>query len=96
VEKNDDVGGTWLENRYPGCRVDTPNHFYSYSFAPNHGWSQYFSPRDEIHCYLRSCAQALGVRSRVRFKTRMTAATWDHGRQQWRVTVEAPGGRNAS
>ena len=34
VEKNGDVGGTWFENRYPGCGVDTPNHFYSYSFAP--------------------------------------------------------------
>jgi len=33
VEKNADVGGTWLENTYPGCRVDVSNHFYSYSFA---------------------------------------------------------------
>ena len=29
VEKNADVGGTWCENSYPGCRVDLPNHFYS-------------------------------------------------------------------
>ncbi|HEX4821943.1 MAG TPA: NAD(P)-binding protein, partial [Acidimicrobiales bacterium] len=28
LEKNADVGGTWFENRYPGCRVDVPNHFY--------------------------------------------------------------------
>ena len=33
LEKNEDVGGTWLENDYPGCRVDIANHFYSYSFA---------------------------------------------------------------
>ena len=92
VDKNDDVGGTWLENRYPGCRVDTPNHFYSYSFAPNHGWSQYFSPRDEIHRYLRSCAVSFGLRPRIRFGTRMTAATWDESRRQWRVTVEGSGG----
>src|SRR3546814_8598939 len=25
VEKNDDVGGTWLENGYPGAGVDTPS-----------------------------------------------------------------------
>ena len=24
LEKNADVGGTWLENEYPGCAVDTP------------------------------------------------------------------------
>jgi 4-hydroxyacetophenone monooxygenase len=92
VEKNDDVGGTWLENRYPGCRVDTPNHFYSYSFAPNHGWSHYFSVRAEIHRYIRWCADTFGVRRRVRFQTRLTAATWDESRQQWRATVEGAGG----
>lgn len=25
-EKNNDVGGTWLENRYPGCTCDIPSH----------------------------------------------------------------------
>ena len=25
-EKNDDIGGTWLENRYPGCTCDIPSH----------------------------------------------------------------------
>src|SRR6185312_8102148 len=31
VESNADVGGTWLVNTYPGCRVDNSNHMYSYS-----------------------------------------------------------------
>ncbi|HKI75412.1 MAG TPA: NAD(P)-binding protein, partial [Pseudomonadales bacterium] len=31
IEKNANVGGTWYENTYPGCRVDSPNHTYSYS-----------------------------------------------------------------
>ena len=43
LEKNDAVGGTWYENRYPDCGVDTPNHFYSYSFHRNPNWSGYFS-----------------------------------------------------
>ena len=25
-EKNHDLGGTWLENRYPGCMCDIPSH----------------------------------------------------------------------
>ena len=25
-EKNSDIGGTWLENRYPGCACDIPSH----------------------------------------------------------------------
>lgn len=32
-EKNEEVGGVWWENRYPGCRLDTPNFAYSLSFA---------------------------------------------------------------
>lgn len=29
-EKNEDIGGTWLENRYPGCACDIPSHAYTY------------------------------------------------------------------
>ena len=36
IQKNGSLGGTWYENTYPDCGVDTPNHFYSFSFAPNH------------------------------------------------------------
>jgi hypothetical protein len=25
-DKNSDIGGTWLENRYPGCTCDIPSH----------------------------------------------------------------------
>ena len=42
-EKNAEVGGTWYENRYPGCAVDTPNHFYQFSFEPNNNWPNYLS-----------------------------------------------------
>ncbi len=43
VDKNSEVGGTWFENTYPGCRVDNPNHLYSYSFEPNYDWPQHYS-----------------------------------------------------
>jgi hypothetical protein len=29
-EKNEDIAGTWLENRYPGCACDIPSHAYTY------------------------------------------------------------------
>lgn len=34
-EKNADIGGTWLENRYPGCACDVPSHAYTYPWALN-------------------------------------------------------------
>ena len=45
LEKNDDVGGTWLDNSYPGCRVDVSNLFYCYSFAQRDDWPQHFPAR---------------------------------------------------
>ena len=48
IEKNAEVGGTWLENIYPGCGVDTPCHFYSYAFEVNSDWTEYFAKRGEI------------------------------------------------
>ena len=28
LEKNSGLGGTWFENRYPGCACDVPSHNY--------------------------------------------------------------------
>ena len=53
VEKKD-VGGTWLENTYPGCRVDNPNHMYSFSFEPNHKWPQHYSTQPVLSIYFRA------------------------------------------
>ena len=38
-EKNHDVGGTWLENRYPGAACDIASHAYQYTFEQNTDWS---------------------------------------------------------
>ena len=69
VEKNDDVGGTWFENTYPGCRVDNPNHNYSYSFAQRHDWPLHFSTQDVLLDYFRRCADAFDLRDHIRFRT---------------------------
>jgi len=92
LEKNPEVGGTWFENRYPGCGVDTPNHFYSYAFAPNPDWSRYFSLRDEIEAYLEGCASAFGLRNRIRFGTTLRAARWDDDARRWQLTVQSSDG----
>ena len=55
-EKGDRYGGTWRENTYPGLACDVPSHLYSYSFAPNPGWSHQFSPGPEIREYFEKVA----------------------------------------
>jgi len=58
IEKNPEVGGTWWENLYPGVGVDTPSHFYSYSFELNPDWSHYHPKGAEIETYLKLAPQA--------------------------------------
>ncbi|MGZ6038319.1 MAG: flavin-containing monooxygenase [Phenylobacterium sp.] len=92
IESNADVGGTWLVNTYPGCRVDNSNHMYSYSFEPNHGWPQHFSPQPELLKYFRGVAAKYDLKTHIRFETRVESMTWDEGRAVWRVEVRGKDG----
>jgi 4-hydroxyacetophenone monooxygenase len=87
LEKNDDVGGTWYDNIYPGCRVDVPNHLYSYSFAPKDDWPQLFSTQDVLLDYFRSSADELGLREYVRFETEVREAVFDEDRGCWKLAL---------
>ncbi len=92
IEKNSGVGGTWFENTYPGCRVDVANHFYCYSFEPNHSWSEYFSRHQELRDYFERCAIDHGVRKRIRFETEVVSARFDESSSDWKVCVRTQGG----
>ena len=35
LEKAEELGGTWFENKYPGVACDVPSHLYSFSAEPN-------------------------------------------------------------
>jgi 4-hydroxyacetophenone monooxygenase len=91
LDKNHGVGGTWLENSYPGCRVDVPNHFYSYSFV-QHDWPQYFSTQQVLLDYFRSCAEEFDLYDDIRFGTEVTAATFDEDRGRWNLSLRTDRG----
>lgn len=92
VEQAAEVGGTWRDNRYPGCAVDTPNHAYSFSLGARYRWVSYFSPRDQLWDYMKRAADEFGVRPDIRFETRVTAARWDEDRRRWVAAVATPKG----
>jgi 4-hydroxyacetophenone monooxygenase len=91
-DKNDDVGGTWLENTYPGCRVDIPNHFYSYSFAQRDDWPQFYSPRSELFNYFRSCVDEFAIRPHIRLATEVTSVEYDDVAATWTLHLSGPEG----
>ena len=92
VEKNDELGGTWYINRYPGCGVDTPNHSYSYSFGSRNEWTRYFCQREELLDYLKKVAAEYGIRQHLRLNTRLTSSRWDQTREHWISTLKTKAG----
>ena len=91
LERASELGGTWRDNTYPGCRCDVPSHLYSFSFAPNPSWSSTFSPQPEILNYLRDVARRFGVLDHVRFDCRLESAGWDEEHSRWRLdTSQGP------
>jgi cation diffusion facilitator CzcD-associated flavoprotein CzcO len=90
LERAGDVGGTWRDNTYPGCACDVQSHLYSFSFAPNPGWTRSFSPQPEIQAYLQRCARDYGILPHVRFHHEVRSAAWDEAEQRWRI--ETAGG----
>jgi len=82
-EKSDGVGGTWRDNTYPGAACDVPSHLYSFSFAPNPGWSRTYATQQEILAYLERCTDQFDLRPHIRLFTRINEARWIESDQEW-------------
>ncbi|CAG8886462.1 unnamed protein product [Penicillium egyptiacum] len=86
-EKNADIGGTWYENRYPGCACDIPAHVYQATFEPNHNWSEFYASAKEIHQYWKAVAAKYECEHHIKLCHEVVGATWDESRAKWEVKV---------
>lgn len=89
VEREDDLGGTWHVNRYPGLTVDVPSTTYSYWFEPNPNWSRLYAPGSELKTYAEHVVHKYDVRRYMRFSTTVEGARWDGDAQLWRVELDS-------
>jgi cation diffusion facilitator CzcD-associated flavoprotein CzcO len=87
LEKDDDLGGTWRDNRYPGCACDVPSHMYSFSYELNPDWSRMFAPQEEIWSYLRHCVDKYELWPHLRFGSAVESLEWDDEARHWRVEI---------
>ena len=87
LEKSDDIGGTWYDNRYPGCACDIPSHLYSFSFEPSPDWSRMYPGQQEIHDYLKRCVKRCGLAPQICLNTRFHGAIWDESGGVWHATA---------
>src|ERR1700735_1017166 len=84
LDREDDLGGTWHVNHYPGLSVDQPSPTFSYRFEPNPYWPRMYAPGSELKQYAVHVAEKYDVRRFMRFNTTVEGARWDEDAQGWR------------
>jgi cation diffusion facilitator CzcD-associated flavoprotein CzcO len=88
IEKSADIGGTWWDNRYPGCACDIPSHLYSFSFEPSTEWTRMYPGQQEIHDYLKRCVERHELGPHIRLNARFQEAVWDESAGEWHATAQ--------
>lgn len=83
-----DIGGVWLENRYPGVACDIPAPCFQFLFENNPGWSKYYAEGKEIVEYIQRTADKYGARKYMKFKHLVKDARWDEDEGKWHIVVE--------
>lgn len=92
IEARDEIGGTWTRNTYPGAAVDTPSHYYSYSFELNPHWTRYYPTGPEYQDYLLAVVEKYDLRRNMRLRTVVESAVWSEPEQRWDVTIRRADG----
>ncbi|OBK26945.1 cyclohexanone monooxygenase [Mycobacterium asiaticum] len=93
LELAENVGGTWLFNRYPGARCDIESIEYSYSFSEDIEqewvWTESMPAQPEIESYLNFVADRLDLRRDIAFNTKVVGMVFDEDSATWQVRTEA-------
>ena len=87
LEKGSGVGGTWYHNRYPGCAVDLPSFFYSFSFEKKYDWPRPYAPQSELLAYMEGIAQKYALLPHCRFEQEVGKADWDESSSSWTLSM---------
>ncbi|GAD93961.1 hypothetical protein AN0025.2 [Paecilomyces variotii No. 5] len=90
-EAREDIGGTWLVNRYPGVQCDVPAHIYAFPFDPKPDWSHFYATGEEIQEYIKATTKKWNLDRDVRLEHKVLEAIWQEDRGQWKLTVENDG-----
>ncbi len=89
LEAAADLGGTWYNNRYPGCRFDSESYTYGYTFSQElleeWNWSEHFSPQPETLRYLNHVAEKFDLRKYMQFGCKVDRTVWDEDTRTWTV-----------
>jgi len=87
-ERQYDVGGTWLVNKYPGLTCDVPIHIYTLPWAPKHDWTTYMASGHEILQYMHDVNTKFQLDRWIKFNTEVKEAIWAEEKGKWQLKCE--------
>ena len=92
LDANEDVGGTWYNNRYPGARFDSESFTYGYSFdrevLDEWHWTEQFSPQPETLRYLNFVTDKFELRQHMQFNCLVEAMVFDDDTDTWTLRLQ--------
>ncbi|EFQ99356.1 4-hydroxyacetophenone monooxygenase [Nannizzia gypsea CBS 118893] len=95
LEKSAGLGGTWKDNKYPGCCCDVFSHLYSFSFAQNPDWTRLYPSQEEILNYLNDVGDKHGLHRYIRFSSMVEECRWNEDEKKWKTTVHVEGAKDS-
>jgi cation diffusion facilitator CzcD-associated flavoprotein CzcO len=80
------IGGTWDLFRYPGVRSDSDMFTLGFPFRP---WTKQdaIASGGDILAYIRETAAHYGIDQKIRFHSRVVAASWSSAEARWTLDV---------
>jgi cation diffusion facilitator CzcD-associated flavoprotein CzcO len=83
LEAEQQLGGTWRDNTYPGVAVDIPFSAYCYSRETDYPWSRIFPEGSEILGYVRHCAEKYGITPHIRYDAKVWHCKFEANSDCW-------------
>ncbi len=87
IEKSPSPGGTWNDNRYPGCEVDVGSYLYSFSFKQRYPWRRTHAKQAQLLEYIEEVIDEYRLRPHLRLGVSVDSAVWRDGRQMYDVRL---------
>lgn len=86
LEGRADMGGTWTLFTYPGIRSDSDMYTLGFPWRP---WRDPKAIADapDIMNYLRETVEETGIDKKIRYNSKVVAASWSSDKGQWAITV---------
>lgn len=90
LERRDKMGGTWVQNTYPGAAVDVQSPLYCLESEP-YDWSQMFATQHELQQYTEAVIQKHQLEQKTLTSATVEKIQWQQEKQRWFVDVAGHG-----